>query len=294
MAAGRGGGDVNIYRSESARQALADWCRRRLDGWDVEHIRDVLDTALGETHVLVAGQGEPTVVILPGTNFNAATSMTIAGRFAARHRTVLVDLPGQPGLSAAERPTADRLRRYGSWLDELLPSLAHGQVVLMGHSLGAAVALAATPSDRIAGLVLLDPAGLIRVRLTGQLLASTLPWILRPNPRNSERMLRYMSAPGHAPSREHVDWLTVLVRCAHTSVAPGPMPLGLIRRWLSTPRVVATGEHDRFFPPERLRGPVRDGLGSDTVVLAGSGHLTPEESPEAVVTLLSSLALSRD
>jgi hypothetical protein len=40
----------------------------------------------------------------------------------------------------------------------------------------------------------------IRARLTGRLLASTLPWILRPNARTSERMLRYMSAPGHHPA----------------------------------------------------------------------------------------------
>ena len=53
----------------------------------------------------------------------------------------------------------------------------------------------------------------------------------------------------------------------------------------STPRVVATGEHDRFFSPERLRGPVRDRLGSDTEVLAGAGHPTTEENPEDVMRL---------
>jgi pimeloyl-ACP methyl ester carboxylesterase len=190
---------MNIYRSESARQTLSDWRRRRLDFWGVEHTRDVLDTALGPTHVVVAGQVEPTVVVLPGTNFNAATSTAMAGRLAALHRTVVVDLPGQPGLSGAQRPKADRLRRYGSWLDELLPSLAVGRVVVLGHSLGAAVALAATPTGRIAGLPRLDPAGLIRARLTGRLLASTLPWILPPNARTSERMLRYMSASSNPP-----------------------------------------------------------------------------------------------
>jgi pimeloyl-ACP methyl ester carboxylesterase len=94
--------------------------------------------------------------------------------------------------------------------------------VLLRHSLGAAVALAATPTDRIAGLLLIDPAGFIRARLTGRLLASTLPWILRPNARTSERMLRYVSAPGHTPSRELIDWLTIIIRCAHTSVCPRP------------------------------------------------------------------------
>jgi pimeloyl-ACP methyl ester carboxylesterase len=280
---------VNIYRSEPARQILTGWCHRRLDSWGVEHTRDVLTPALGATHVVVAGQGEPTVVVLPGTNFNAATSTELAGLLAAQQRTVVVDLPGQPGLSAAQRPKRERLHQYGAWVAELLPALAAGEVVLVGHSLGAAVALAATPAERIAGLLLLDPAGFIRPRLTGQLLTATLPWILRPNARNSERMLRYMSAPGHAPPRELIDWLTIIIRCAHTSIAPDPMPPELIGRWQWTPRVVATGEHDRFFPPDRLRQPVREALDSDVAVVAGAGHLAPAENPEAVVALLSGL-----
>jgi hypothetical protein len=80
-------------------------------------------------------------------------------------------------------------------------------------------------------------------------------------------------ALGSNQSREFIDWLTIIIRCAHTSVAPGPMPAELIHRWQSTPGVVATGEHDRFFPPDHLRGPVRDRLDSDTVVLAGAGHM---------------------
>jgi hypothetical protein len=84
-----------------------------------------------------------------------------------------------------------------------------------------------------------------------------------------------------------------VIRCAHTSVAPGPMPAELIHRWRSTPRVVATGEHDRFFPPDHLRGPVRDRLDSDTIVLTGAGHLTPQEHPDDVVALLAGLARNR-
>jgi pimeloyl-ACP methyl ester carboxylesterase len=200
-------GIVNIYRSESARQILTDWCRQRLDSWGVEHTSAVLTSALGATHIVVAGQVEPTVVVLPGTNFNAATSTKLAGRFAAQHRTVVVDIPGQPGLSAAQRPKRDRLHQYGAWVDELLPALAGGQVVLVGHSLGAAVALAATPTDRVAGLLLLDPAGFIRPRLTGRLMACTLPWILHPNARNrASPRIRCPSTSSAGGSRRHARW----------------------------------------------------------------------------------------
>jgi pimeloyl-ACP methyl ester carboxylesterase len=260
-------------------------------GWlGYKHIREVLATSLGATYVVVAGQVEPTGRH-PSRHQLQRRHIDCDGRAVGGPPKDCGGRPSRPtGLSAARRPERDRLHRYDSWVDELLPSFAVGQVLLLGHSLGAAVALAATPSDRIAGLVLLDPAGLIRARLTGGLLASTLSWILRPNPRTSERMLRYMFAPGHTPSHELIDWLTIIVRCAHTRVTPGPMPADLIQRWQSTPRVVvATGEHDRFFPPDRLRGPVRDRLDSDTVVLAGSGHLALKENPEDVVALLSGL-----
>ena len=64
---------------------------------------------------------------------------------------VALDLPGQPGLSAADSPGKDRITIYGHWLDGVLATLDDGPFVLVGHSLGAAVVLAATPSEHVAG-----------------------------------------------------------------------------------------------------------------------------------------------
>jgi pimeloyl-ACP methyl ester carboxylesterase len=54
--------------------------------------------------------------------------------------------------------------------------------------------------------------------------------------------------------------------------------------------VVAAGEHDRFFAPARLRGPVRDVLGADLALIGNAGHLVPDERPDAVYTLLDRLS----
>ena len=78
------------------------------------------------------------------------------------------------------------------------------QILLAGHSRGAAVALSADP-DAVHGLVLFSPAGLIEVRPTIQMLRATLPWAVRRNNAGARRLLDYMSGPGRTPAAESVD-----------------------------------------------------------------------------------------
>jgi hypothetical protein len=150
-----------LYRSASSHREIRAWCERRLTRWDTPHQRAVVPTALGRTHLLGAGHGDTTVLYLAGTNFNAATSLPLLTALASEHRVVAADVPGQPGLSASTRPAGDRMTSYGAWVGELVEHLGTDRLVLMGHSLGAAIALAAQPAG-VAGLVLVDPAGLIR------------------------------------------------------------------------------------------------------------------------------------
>jgi hypothetical protein len=105
----------SIYRSEAGRHAIRAWCERRLDAAGMTG-RD-LDTSLGRTRATTVGDG-PDVVLLPGTNFSTATSLELLALVGREHRAIGVDLPGQPGLSAGERPS-DR-DAYGLGLRELI------------------------------------------------------------------------------------------------------------------------------------------------------------------------------
>ncbi|MCX2927032.1 alpha/beta fold hydrolase [Streptomyces sp. NEAU-W12] len=274
---------TSIYRSTAGRELIRRWCLARLDAWPVPHERRTVTAEGTRTHLVLAGSGATTVVFVPGTNFNAATSLPQATALVeAGHRVLLTDVPGQPGLSSGARgPSGGRLAWYGAWLGEVIEQVASGPVAVMGHSFGAAVALSCD-SPRVDRLVLVSPGGLTRLRVTPGVLAASVPWFLRPAPARSARLLRTMLAPGRGPREELVDWMTLVALHSRSSGAPGAAVLPA----RPVPRLVVSGEHDVFLPPRRLGPAVRTALGTDLHVVPGAGHLVVEECPAHLSTLL--------
>jgi pimeloyl-ACP methyl ester carboxylesterase len=184
----------SIYRFEAGRQAIQAWCELRLEAAGATG--DDLSTSLGRTRVATIGVG-PDIVLLPGTNFSTATGLRLLALVGCEHRAIGVDLPGQPGLSAEERPR-DR-DAYGVWLREVVDGLGLERPVVVGHSLGGLVALLAASGDpSIEGLVLVDPAGLIRVRPA--MLATTIRWLVRRDEPSSAKLPAPDGRPRHGSS----------------------------------------------------------------------------------------------
>ncbi|GAB3961226.1 alpha/beta fold hydrolase [Streptomyces sparsus] len=284
---------TSIYRSTAAHRQVEGWCTDQLAGWAVPHRSVVLETSAGRTHVVVAGEdtgsrSSPRVVLVPGTNFNAATSLPLSTVLAARWPTCVVDLPGQPGLSAAERPRRHRPARYGQWLQEVLAQVGTGPTVLVGHSLGGAVALACD-APQLTGRVLVSPAGLARLRVPGTVLAATLPWLVRPTEARSAALLKQLHGPDRRPSAELVTWMTLLARSSRSSLAPAPLPPATLARARRVTNVVVTGEHDVFLPPSRLAPHASRHLGVAVRTVPDAGHLVVEEQPGAVVAHVAAL-----
>ncbi len=265
------------------------WCTDRLDGWGVPHERQERATALGSTHLITAGSGGPTVVLVPGTNLNAATGLDLIGALAEHRRVVALNLPGQPGLSAADSPGKDRITIYGHWLDGVLAAVGDGPYLLIGHSLGAAVVLAATPSDQVAGILLVDPAGLVKATIRPGVLATSTAWFLRPSDARSRRLIERMQAPGHPAPRDLAEWFTLVGRHTRSEGAPGPVGDAVLARWQDTPRAVLTGEDDTFFPPAKLAPVARQSLDTKAVVVPDAGHLLPHEHPQTVIDAVLAL-----
>ncbi|MBU7597951.1 alpha/beta hydrolase [Streptomyces sp. P38-E01] len=282
-----------LYRTADSQAEIRSWCIDRLGSSELRHRRSEISTAAGSTSVVTAGPParatEPTVVLLPGTNMNTATSLPFVGALAARRHTVALDVPGQPGLSCGQRPATGRMNWYASWLDEALRRSVSGPVVVVGHSLGGAIALACA-SPQITGRVLLSTAGLARLRLPPAVLAATVPWLVRPSVPHAARLLERLVAPGREPSPELVRWMDGVSRHSRTTLAPAPLAPGLLARRRAVPSLVATGQHDVFLPPRVLGPAARRHLGSELHVVETAGHLLPEEEPEQVATLVEEFA----
>jgi pimeloyl-ACP methyl ester carboxylesterase len=278
----------SVYRNTEGQHAVQDWCRRRLDRWIVPHVRGEVRTGAGSTHLVNIGSGPLTVVVVPGTNANAALYEPLAAALAPRWPTMLLDLPGQPGLSAGDRPRRDRSAWYGRWLADVLAQTATQPVIVVGHSLGGAIALACD-SPHIGGRLLVSTAGLARTKITPAVIGATLPWMLRPTPTRSRALLDQLLAPGHQPPSNLVDWYTLIARHTRSSLAPPVLPARLLTRRRNVPRIVATGQHDVFLPPERLQGPAARQLNTRLRVIGGAGHLVTDEHPEHLIPLLEEL-----
>ncbi|WP_176710075.1 alpha/beta fold hydrolase [Streptomyces sp. Wb2n-11] len=107
----------------------------------------------------------------------------------------------------------------------MLNEISPGPTVVVGHSLGGAIALACDV-PQLTGRVLVSPAGLTRLRVTGRVLAATLPWLARPTEARSATLLRQMHGSGRAPSAGLITWMTLLARSCRSSLAPAPLPGG--------------------------------------------------------------------
>lgn len=275
---------ADLYRSEADEESIRRWCGERLNGWNVAHQTRLVDTDAGETHVVEAGAGRTAVVYLPGTNFNAATSLGLLSLLATYCRVFALDLPGQPGLSTARRPSQTP-GAHAQWVSQLLHQLPLAEVdavVLVGHSRGAHIALCADPHE-IDALVLLNPAGLTRVSTGPGVLRIAVPWILRPTPTRSRAMVQLMSGSGHEPDPVLVTWFTMVATLCRTTGAPGPLPGWFTERWRAGAVVALTGDEDCFFPPDKLAPAVRRRLGKRLEVLTGVGHLSADEAPDDIV-----------
>ena len=275
-----------IYRTPEGMDVVRTWCQARLSAWDHPHDARLVPSALGPIHVVTAGTG-PGLVLLPGTNFAAATWLDLIASLADRHTVHAVDLPGQPGLSTPDRP-ARAAERQGSWLAEVLTLLGTQRPVLVAHSLGAVAALrtaaAGLPMRR---LVLVDPAGVMRLKVSMQVMRPTVPWLRTPNPATSEALLTMMMADGHHPDPDLVAWMSLVGQHVKTSLAPSPLPDRILRGLADTDIDVVSGADDVFLPAARLRRAVQRQLpGANIEIVPGAGHLLPHECPDALRHLL--------
>jgi pimeloyl-ACP methyl ester carboxylesterase len=257
----------------------------------------------------VGGEGAPPIVLVHGLGGAAANWLAVAPELARRHRVLVPDLPGHGGSAGV--PGLPTLAPFAEIVHELAAREGAAPGVLVGHSLGAVVALrhAARYADDTLGIVLVSAAGIrSTTRIASVLLALTA--LVQPGRRLAPHRRRISAGPflrsvvfggwgaadPAALTPDAADALLVDVPL-HTDVAGASFALvrddmrpllGQVR----CPALVLWGDRDTQVPLEDAFVFAR-GLAAGLRVVADCGHLVIVERPLECVDAIEALAAGR-
>lgn len=244
-----------------------------------------------------AGHG-PAVILLHGLGASVYSWRKMIGPLAADgFHVIAFDSRGFGG--SGKPPGGYRNAELAALVVGVMDSLHLPEAVLVGHSMGGAIAAEAALRypERVRGLVLLDAAGYgirepLVLRLAGIPLVGAVATGLRGR-HVVERLLRYMYANPGRVTQADVDQYYAPVAAADF----GPAFRAVLREFdfaalrgrlgaVRAPTLVVWGLDDRLIPPELGRAMATDLQRGAFVLLPDAGHDIQEEAPDALLRSL--------
>lgn len=264
-------------------------------------------------HVVERGGEGPTLLLVHGLAGQLCHfTYGIVDLLASRYRVVAVDRPGSgysvrvPGCSAALGVQADALAA-------LIDALKLGRPVVVGHSLGGAVALALAQRhpERVAGLALIAPLthpvkevhpAFAALKIGRPWLRSWVAWTLAVPAGLARRdtVLRLVFDPEAVPGDFGVrggGMLTLrpshfISACADLAAAPEDLP-GMIRGYgaMRLPVRILYGRGDRILNPREQGEALAGKVPGAELTLVDGGHMLPITMPERCAQFIDQAAV---
>lgn len=258
------------------------------------------------TAVLEGGAGAP-VVLLHGPGGYAASWLRVIPGLVTTHRVIAPDLPGH-GTSDSfnDTPRSDRI---AGWLDALVECTCPTPPVLVGHTLGGAIAarFAGDRSERLARLVLVDTLGLVAFAPVPEFGSALHEFVAAPSAHTHDQLWsQCIFDLGALENRLGEQWASIKAYNLDRAQAPGGMPalIALMEQFglpaispatlarITVPTTLIWGRHDRATPLSVAEDASRRYRWDLHVIDGAADDPTLEQPATFLSTLLRVLALS--
>jgi pimeloyl-ACP methyl ester carboxylesterase len=235
------------------------------------------------------GRGAP-VVCLSAIGHDALDFAPLAQRLGDRHEFICIEWP-QHGDSGLDRQPASAAR-YATLIGGALTSLGIDRPIILGNSIGGAVAILHAARNPVRGLVLCDSGGLVEVTPTIARFCRTFARFFSAGERGAwwypyafaayYKLVLPEPAATHQRSRivARATQIAPVLREAWTSFAAPEADIRAVAAGLDVPIWVAWATRDRVIPLRACR-PAIDAMRGATLDTFDAGHSAFLEQPDA-------------
>lgn len=264
----------SIYKSASGEQAVMALYDRALEQWPVPYQTRQIATRHGATFVIAWGDASaPPLVLLHGAGTNSAIWIGDAADYSRHFRVYAVDILGEAGKSAPNRPPWNT-PAYAEWLADVFAALGLEQADLLGISQGGWTALrfATLYPERVRALVLLTPGGVVPDKTSFLFRAIGLSLLGRWG---SQRMLRLVYGSQPIPPGV-AEVMTTVTRNFRGRMGVLPIFTDEELRRLTMPTLLLIGAEDALRDAAKITArlrPLLPHLTATTLPLAGHALL---------------------
>lgn len=179
-----------------------------LDHWPVPYEALNIPTRHGHTFVVASGTDDaPPLILLHGAGTNSAVWAGDVAEYSRYYRVYAVDLLGEPGKSAPNRPAWDG-PAYAEWLEDVFDALKMEKAAIVGVSQGSWTALkfSTYKPERIEKLALMCPGGITPDKMSFLVRVIPLSLLGRWGLKRINRMLF-----GNQPVSEEVEEAIIMI-----------------------------------------------------------------------------------
>jgi pimeloyl-ACP methyl ester carboxylesterase len=261
----------SIYKSPAGEKAIVAKYDELLSRWPVPYATQTISTRYGDTFVIANGnETAPAMLLLHGAGSNSAMWFADVEVYSRHYRVYAVGLIGEPGKSAATRPSW-KGEAYTEWLSEVLGGLKLEKVILVGLSQGGwtALKLATSLPERVDKLVLLTPGGITPDKLGFALRAIGLSFLGK---RGTESIKRLVFGRQVIP-KDVDEFMTLTMTHFKTRIGALPIFSDEELKRLTMPTLLLVGANDVLRDAKKISARLQNLLPQlTTAIIPEMGH----------------------